>query len=279
MSGRRRGKDEAYHGADERWVLSYADLVTLLLGLFIIMYSASELDLKKFEDISVGLARAFNVDVKEGLDGGTAIFEGGRGILPGPVNTNQLDTELDAIKKALEEGAAGRGLDGDFILLQDEDRIVIRLANSLVFPSASADLRAAAEPLLQVIGDVISALPNDIRVEGHTDNVPVGTDRFPSNWELSTARATAVVRFLTESASVDPTRIFAAGFGEFGPVASNSTPEGRAANRRADVVVLYPHSSETESPGDAEPFPLSTVGPLIDEPPIGDAPVSGEGNE
>jgi chemotaxis protein MotB len=122
----------------------------------------------------------------------------------------------------------------------DDDRIIIRLADNLVFPSASADVRPEALPLLAIVAEAVNQTDNEVRVEGHTDNIPLATDRYASNWELSSARATAVLRLLTDEFGVDPSRMHAAGYGEFRPVANNLTPEGRALNRRADIVLLYP---------------------------------------
>ena len=241
MSGRGRGGHAEEGHTDERWVISYADLVTLLLGFFIILYATSELDLERFESISLGLAKAFNVPVKEGIDpAGSPVLGGGRGLLPGPINTGRVDRDLAIIQETLAGHERARVLEpGEIEVRREDDSIVFRIADSLVFPSASAELRPGALPLLQVIGEIVRDLPNEIRVEGHTDAVPVLTERYPSNWELSSARATAVLRYLTEDGAVDPSRVYAAGYGEHRPLATNETPEGRALNRRADIVVLY----------------------------------------
>ena len=241
MSGRGRGGHAEEGHTDERWVISYADLVTLLLGFFIILYATSELDIERFESISLGLAKAFNVPVKEGIDpAGSPVLGGGRGLLPGPINTGRVDRDLAIIQETLAGHERARVLEpGEIEVRREDDSIVFRIADSLVFPSASAELRPGALPLLQVIGEIVRDLPNEIRVEGHTDAVPVLTERYPSNWELSSARATAVLRYLTEDGAVDPSRVYAAGYGEHRPLATNETPEGRALNRRADIVVLY----------------------------------------
>lgn len=258
-------------GGEERWVLSYADLVTLLLGFFIILYASAEVDAAKLEDLSIGLASAFNVPVKQGDGNGSAIFEGGRGLIPGNTNTGRIDLDLEAISSALQEGVNRAGVTGKLRVSADDDRIIIRLADNLIFAPASADVRPEALGLLGVIGEVIADYDNEIRIEGHTDNVPVGTDRYPSNWELSSARATAVLRFLVERTEIDGEQIFAAGFGEFRPIASNTTPEGRALNRRADVVLLYPTASI--APGDddvdIEPDLVPGLRPGSAIPPLG----------
>lgn len=235
----RRSKGHAEEHPDERWVISYADLVTLLLGFFIILYATADANQTKMEALARGLADAFNVGVKEGNAGDT-FFEGGTGVIPERNDAASLDFDLDQVRRLIEERSLEAGVAGQILVTREEDRIVIRLADNLVFPSASADIRPEAVQLLDIVAAAVNQTDNEIRVEGHTDNIPLATDKYPSNWELSSARATAVLRLLTEELGVDPNRAFAAGFGEYRPIASNLTPEGRALNRRADIVLLYP---------------------------------------
>ena len=239
----------------ERWVISYADLVTLLLGFFIIMYSTSRLDADKFKRFAFGLNTAFHVPLRDGAPGGSPVFVGGRGLLPGPINTGTIQRDLEAIQTAIDQRSQAAGVGGQIIVTRQDDTIVIRLPNQLLFTSASADLRPEALALLDVAGSVIAEVPHQVRVEGHTDNVPVGTERYPTNWELSSARATAVLRYLTEHTRVASGRAFAAGFAEFRAVASNDIPEGRALNRRADIVLLYPDGSQSVRPAAATAVP------------------------
>ncbi|MPZ98555.1 MAG: OmpA family protein [Dehalococcoidia bacterium] len=240
MSRRSRGHDEGGHEADERWVISYADLVTLLFGFFIILYATADANEVKFEALARGLSEAFNVPVREGVSG-DSIFEDGSGVVPAGQYTNALvERDLDAIRQLVEQRSIDLGIAGDIAITREEDGIVLRLAENLIFPSASADIRPEALPVLSLVAEAVLDLPNEIRVEGHTDNVPVTTDTYPSNWELSAARATAVLRHLVDAGGLDPERVFAAGYGEYRPVAENLTPEGRAVNRRADIVILYP---------------------------------------
>jgi len=238
MSRRHKGGHAEEH-PDERWVISYADLVTLLFGFFIILYATADANEVKMEALARGLSDAFNVGVNEGQSG-SSFFDGGTGIIPERNEAGSIDFDLEQIRRLVEQEASAAGLDGQILVTRDQDRIVIRLADNLVFPSASADIRPDAKPLLAIVAAAVNQTPNEIRVEGHTDNIPLATDKYPSNWELSSARATAVLRYLTEQTEVDPGRTFAAGYGEFRPVANNLTPEGRALNRRADIVILYP---------------------------------------
>ena len=237
---RRGGHQEAEKENHERWVISYADLVTLLLGFFIIMYATSKVDAEKFKVFSSGLSEAFNVPVREGAPSGSPILDGGLGVAPGGLDSRQLQRDYEEIRRDVLREAEKAGTGNMQVRVEREpDRVVIRLTNNLVFNSASAEIRPEARPALDAAAAALTRLPNQISIEGHTDNVPVGTERYPTNWELSSARATAVLRYLTERAGLDPRRAMAAGYGEYRPLASNDTPEGRALNRRADIVVLY----------------------------------------
>lgn len=237
----RRGRHDhsgGDHSGEEAWVIPYADLVTLLLGFFILLWATADQNSAKMEALARGLADAFNVGVREGAAGG-GLFDGAGAIVPGSA-ASQLEFDLEAIRRLVSERSLEAGVAGQIHVSRDEDRIVLRLADNLVFPSASADVREEALPLLVIVAEAVGRTDREIRVEGHTDNIPLATERYASNWELSSARATAVLRLLAEELGVDPARMHAAGYGEFRPVAENLTPEGRALNRRADVVILYP---------------------------------------
>lgn len=224
----------------ERWVISYADLVTLLLGFFIILYSLSEVDVRKFDQMSTSFSKAFNVQVKQGVEGGSPMFDSASSAVPADAFTGQISIDAGSVQQAIEQQEQAAGLPEDIQVIATEDKIVLRLADNLLFASGSADVRPDALPLLRIVANTVRNFENDVRVEGHTDNVPVGTTKYPSNWELSSARAIAVLRYLAEQGNLNPKYLYAAGYGEFHPIASNATPEGRALNRRADIVLMYP---------------------------------------
>lgn len=252
----RKSGAHAEEHPDERWVISYADLVTLLLGFFIILYATADQNISKFNALSRSLSSAFNVPVKDS-DGGGALFDGGTGIVPERNFGADLPVDLESIRRAIQKETQNAGMDGKIVVEKGTDRIILRLSDNLVFTSASADIRPEARPVLAAVAKALQVNGNEVSIEGHTDNIPLVTDRYPSNWELSSARATAVLRALTENYGVDPKRVFAAGYGEYRPIASNLTPEGRAANRRADIVILYP------------PAKIGGTGPGINKP-LGD---------
>jgi chemotaxis protein MotB len=243
--GKQAHRDE--HGGDEAWVIPYADLVTLLLGFFILLWATADANQVKMEALARGLADAFNVGISEGAGADNGVLDGGSGLVPGRHDVSLISFDFDAIRAMIEERSREAGVPGQIRVSQQDDRIVIRLADNLLFASASADVRPEALPLLEIVAEALATSANEIRVEGHTDNIPLATDRYPSNWELSAARATAVLRLLSEEFGVAPERMHAAGFGEFEPIASNLTPEGRALNRRADVVILYPPATITNT--------------------------------
>ena len=231
-------KGHAVVHPDERWVISYADLVTLLLGFFILLYATADSNTVKLEALSQSLQEAFNVGVKEAPTGG-GILQGGSGLIPSGQRFD-INADLEAIRRLVKEQSDKAGLSGKIVVSKDQNNIVIRLSDNLLFASASADVRSDAKPLLAIVAQALKQTPNEVRVEGHTDNIPLVTERYASNWELSSARATAVLRHLTDQLGADPSRLFAAGYAEFRPISGNLTPEGRALNRRADIVILYP---------------------------------------
>lgn len=229
----------------ERWLLTYADLITLLLVFFIVLYAGSQEDSKKFAILAQGLRSAFNNVSSEGGGGSSAVFLGSGSANAGGQGQEFADFQaiLQAIRPVIEERGIGNKVD----LRQEQDRIVIGLTGDLLFASGSASLRPAAGPILDAAVQSLRGKPNEIRVEGHTDNVPISTLEFSSNWELSSARATAVLRRLVEG-GLPAGKLFAAAYGDTRPRADNGTPEGRSANRRAEIVVLYPAGSPPPSP-------------------------------
>ena len=228
MTGPQHGR-----AGHDRWLVSYADLVTLLLALFTTLYAASTLDARKLEPIATSFRTAIDARPVPTLSPDA----GKPAIVP--------SVELVARLKAFEDLQArlARELD-DAVQEQrleiaiDGRGLVLSLPEQATFPVGTADVTPAARELITRLADKVAVLPNMIRVEGHTDDVPIRTARFASNWELSTARASAVVVLLIGSVGIDPTRLSAAGYGQFHPRVPNSSAENRARNRRIDLVVM-----------------------------------------
>jgi len=240
-------------GGSERWLVTYADMLTLLLALFIILYSISKADVQRFRKFQEGLQKAFHVDVLQGRDANTLGDAGAivgpdlpttvnttssvEPFVPPPSNDDLVAANLrEAVRDVVPAGARG-GIAVDV----RPDGVVISLYGVLLFDPGKTELRPDGRDVLAKLAPRIRDLPYDIRVEGHTDNVPPDPG-YPSNWELSTSRALVVTRFLIEEARIDPRRLGTAGYAEYHPVASNATREGRLRNRRVDLVLVHPAS-------------------------------------
>ncbi len=269
MSGHKkkgRGGDHGGHdGPDERWLLTYADMITLLMALFIVMWSMSTVNISRFAALKASLKEAFNGHLAEG---GASIQNGAEGILPdqshivaankaapisiadtSPVENppnpmeqlSAADLEnLRQLRRQIEKYAKTHGLAGKIVSEIDERGLVIRVVtDDLLFDSGHAALRPSAGSVLGAVARMVSteSKGNPIRVEGNTDNVPISTREFRSNWDLSSGRATAVMDYLLEH-GLDPKNASVAGYADQRPVASNATAAGRSLNRRVEIVVL-----------------------------------------
>lgn len=210
----------------DRWLLSYADLVTLLLALFTTLYAASSLDAMKLEPIAFSLREAFDVP----------LAAGGPIVPPVTVVADAAPQDDLGIRLARELAEAVRVHRVE--IHRDGRGLIVSLPEEAAFGVGSTELSEEARRVIARIAAAAAKASNPIRIEGHTDNVPIRTQRFASNWELSTARASAVVAFLVEAVGVAPARLSAAGYGEFHPRVANDTADNRARNRRIDIVIL-----------------------------------------
>ncbi len=224
----------------ERWLLTYSDLITLLLAFFVIMYGISSADAKKFTKFSQAMKRAFNVGVLQ-ADPSASILDQTAGISTEAGSAEDMSAtanELDTIYNEMGPILQDEYLSDKVSLSAREEGIAISVSGNLLFASGRAELRPDALRVLQAVGRILNTLPNPVRIEGHTDDVPPSGTGFSSNWELSSARAVAVVRYLTEIEGVDASRLSAVAYSQFQPVAPNDSPRGRARNRRSEIVIL-----------------------------------------
>ncbi|HHW15579.1 MAG TPA: flagellar motor protein MotB [Firmicutes bacterium] len=247
----------------ERWLLTYADLITLLMAFFMVLYAMSQVDLQKLKKLGGSLSAALNTAARSGeiLGTGTGkVFGTGTGGF-GPakveiqrLNLEKVDPEFRAMAVELEQYRISEKLGTLARLVFDERGMVIQLDNSLLFPEGSATLTPEARRILDQLAVILKDSPNHVRVEGHTDDTPIHTDRYPSNWQLSTDRAANVIQYWVERCGMPPERLSAAGYGEYRPVAPNDTPAHRALNRRVEVVILRSSLTRYE-PGGQPPRP------------------------
>ena len=239
-------KHDSEHENLERWLLTYADLITLLLAFFIVMYSMSKVDAKKFGAMSQALQtilRGKGSSVLKGEASLKGIEDGGGALKIG---------DLKLLQVKIKKMAKDMGLEGKIDATMDDRGLVIHVSESAFFDQGSAELKPEAAKVLDGIAGLLKDIPNHVRIEGHTDNKPIKTERYPSNWELSVNRATVCVRFLIERHEFPPERISALGYGEYRPIASNTDDTGRAKNRRVDIVVLSWESRHDEPKGEEE---------------------------
>jgi chemotaxis protein MotB len=291
--GRRRHKAE--EGSNERWLLTYADMITLLMALFMVLFSISSINISKYQTLQKSLKAAFSGNI---LPGGKAIAQQGAtnnsAHTPSSVELQAIEpvategasslqnstqhgasssaassstsaaaaaatvsqaaqnqaAEFARIKRELEAYAASHGFAKSVKATIEARGLVIRvLTDDLLFASGQATLEGRADGLLAEIAQLLNVdHTHPISVEGNTDNVPIHSSQFPSNWELSTARASTVVRFLIAH-GVGSGRLTAAGNAEQRPYDSNATAEGRARNRRVEIVMRRLHGAEEEGAG------------------------------
>ncbi|ROR34949.1 flagellar motor protein MotD [Inmirania thermothiophila] len=252
MARRRRRREE--HENLERWLVSYADFITLLFAFFVVMYAVSSVNEGKYRVLSDALAAIFQatpratapIQVGEPLRGKAPVPEDVRSGVELPVPPPAARAGLDLGRAGAEVARMAEEMRRTLAPLIDQDLVTVRkgdfwleveIRNKVLFPSGSARLAPQAEAVLERVAAILRPHPNPIHVEGHTDDVPIRNDLFPSNWELSAARAASVVHLFAR-AGVAPERMAAIGYGEYRPVAANDTEEGRARNRRVVIVVL-----------------------------------------
>jgi len=254
MINRRRRKGDSVTDKSNDWLLTYSDMVTLCLTFFVLLYSFSTIDVVKWKSIVNSL-------------------QGALGVLPGSVipdtlsedeqyDKDKLEQEsmnqyltymeetkrLEKIQGRLNEYLSENDLNENISTSIEERGIIIRFQDSILFPKSSADLYPGSSNILSGLSAIFKELENHLRIEGHTDDLPIHTERFPSNWELSTTRATNVLRFLIGQ-GVAEDKLSAVGYGEFRPVVVNDNEENRKKNRRVDIVLLRESLIIGEPPG------------------------------
>jgi chemotaxis protein MotB len=209
--------------SDERWLITYADMITLLLAFFIIMYATAEDNLAKLQSIGQSIQSAFSLIPSD--EGG-----GGEGLMP---EYNSLIQALETIDTYLSDQIASGEVQVDL----NERGLQVRTMNNALFDLGSADISESAIQILDTVAEAIIDMPNHIVVEGHTDDKPINTPRFPNNWYLSNARTASGITYFQVQKGIPGGRLSGRGFGEFMPIANNRTVEGASLNRRIDIIV------------------------------------------
>ncbi len=261
---KKHGDDHGGVHPDERWLVTYADMITLLLAVFIVLYALSDTNTRKFVAFAQSVSSAFNTDIFKGTTAYTVTsgqetapdvqeFDAGQGVVA---------TDYRAIDATVSDYVLQSGLQGQVSVDRVPEGIAIRISNSFLFQSGRARLDEKGREVLDKIISVVDPLPNPLRIEGHTDDIAPTGPFFTDNWQLSTGRALAVLN-LMRGEGVASSRLSAAGYAENKPLVPNTDEKARARNRRVDILILY---DAPVSSGDAsaplEPVP-SPIGPVV----------------
>ena len=252
---KRREEKEPNH---ERWLLTYSDLITLLMIFFVVMYASSTVSTDKYKKLSQSLNVAF-----EGNNGKTIIGDNTAISIEDP-STKVIDkmiedsklsqdnktfeeNKMELIKKNVDKYLKQNGLSAVVSTKIDERGLQVSLKSTLLFDIGKAEIKPESIKKLISIGKILNKVDNYVRIEGHTDSTPINNYEFSSNWQLSAFRATNVTELLISKAGIQPQKISAVAYGENRPVATNSTEIGKAKNRTVDIIILSSNFSKTEN--------------------------------
>jgi chemotaxis protein MotB len=266
MSKKRKQKKHSEEEGGEAWLLPYSDLMTLLLAVFIVLFAVSKVDQQKAEEVSNAFKGMLTGSQGVMSDQGNSVIdshitedpteiknqgdigesEGNSQSATNTVSQEELkkflgQTELDNLKELqsrLDVIFKKAELTESVKTSIDLRGLVISLNNAILFDSGSAEIKSEHKDALIKVAEILRSVDNYVRIEGHTDNRPISTSIYPSNWELSTARAARVVRLFTDECNIKPEKVVAVGYGEYKPIADNATEAGRAKNRRIDIIIL-----------------------------------------
>jgi chemotaxis protein MotB len=280
----RRYRRPRPHANHDRWLVSYADFITLLFAFFVVLYASAQVDQRKVGRLALAIQVAFQelgvfpasttkipLDLSEPMPFSTVqaiqnvqhTAEMGR-ISPSPQGSPSPgggeEVDLSTMQDELQQALRHEINLHEVAIHRETDSLVISLREFGFFDSGSPVMKTTAMPVLDRIASILAVRTCSLRIEGHTDDVPIHTAQMTSNWELSTARATELVRLLILRYRLSPQRLSAAGFAQYHPIASNTTAQGRAQNRRVDVVILNVHDGRgnlaVETTVPAKPSPL-----------------------
>lgn len=252
MSKRNKKHQEHEEHADESWLLPYSDLMTLLLAMFIVLFGMSNVDAQKFQEMS----EAF----RSVLTGGSGVLDHNalQGTTTNGISDSQLpktstdglikqkkqlmqeeQESLETLQEQLDSYIKNNGLTDQLDTKLNQSQLMITISDKALFPSGEAEVKPDARLLAKAISNLLEQFPDyEVIVSGHTDNVPISTSKFPSNWDLSSARALNFMKILILNEKLDPKKFSAIGYGEYHPVASNDSNAGKAQNRRVEVSII-----------------------------------------
>jgi len=239
---------EEHEGHDERWLVSYADFITLLMVLFVILYSMSKVDVEKYKLLADSMRSAFSMGGAAQIVDGQINQAGGMsedgtakpiivpGIPEGPTQSEEVAGQLTSM-------LSSQNLGSEVSVQTNVEGVLISLSERLVFAEGDTELPPEALQVLDTIVEMLRPISNKVRLVGHTNDTPSSNPSYPNNWELSLARATSVVRYMID-AGIEPERFIVSGQGEYAPIFPNDTPEHKALNARVEIIIIYKIDSE-----------------------------------
>jgi chemotaxis protein MotB len=260
-----RKKKPEKHANHERWLVSYADFITLLFAVFVTLYAMSQTDKKKVDQVAASYRSAFGISAGSGTSSSNILNSSeimpipNLEIVPAPPKKKRAQEDAEKDKEATDSGKKTQSHTGDFqeikklikvalkplqivgdVVVEETSRgLAIRLEEEIFFESGSATLKTESLPVIGIIAGAIASIGNQqIRIEGHTDNTTVFTTRYKSNWELSLDRAANIMRIFLANYEISPLNISIAGYGQYRPIADNDSDAGRKRNRRVDIILL-----------------------------------------
>ncbi|MBN2258996.1 MAG: OmpA family protein [Clostridiales bacterium] len=244
----RKKKPPAASGGSPAWMTTFSDLMTLLLTFFILLFSFSTLDAIKFKNVASALQSVLLGEAKPTIfpndipPGNIPIMDP----IPVPATdeTETIDNELTILYEMVMKFVESENMQANITVSKDLRGVIIDINERVLFDSGKADLKPESKVVLEKVYELISQFENELIIEGHTDDNPINTAQFPSNWELSVIRAVNVLRYFTEVKNISPTRISAAGYGEYQPMEMDDTQVDKAFNRRVNILILVDSNKE-----------------------------------
>lgn len=225
------------NSSSDRYLITYADLVTLLLGLFVILYTSSQVDTEKYKEVQQAFEKVFKFSGdKPILEGGEGVLEGHSEVLPEPIIPRFREGDINVIEKELKQRLEDYLEKEDIKVYREGDALKIEMPEKLLFQSGKAEIQKKGVNFLDTLTELLKGIPNQIMVDGHTDNVPINNFVYKSNWHLSSARSLNVAYNMIKE-GLQETNITVRGFGSQRPVESNSTEKGRQRNRRVEIMI------------------------------------------
>jgi chemotaxis protein MotB len=241
----RRRKVHQAHVNHERWVISYADFITLLFAFFVVMFATANADKGKARAVSEAVKAALSQSKEAKVV--QMVKEAAEEDKAGAGKTEDVKKELAPVAKLLREELRPEIAKGQIELKMESRGLVISFKQAALFDSGADVVKASALDAISKVAQAVLSVPNQVRLEGHTDNQPIHNDRFNNNWELSSARSIAMLQMMTARFKIPVQRLAVAGYADVEPVASNETEDGRARNRRVDVVILSSQAAKREA--------------------------------